>query len=393
MRKEFCKISLPKACLFAATVLALVALFDSNTYLAAHYGDVQETPLDRTGLAATTTLKRASSTAAAETDHAEQDVDREAETDDAGTVPAKPATTKGVKSTTKAAKAPTTMRGCKFPKMKWRKEGFRSAEPAQQLMRQGKPVLWLRIADGDMIQAADYSKKSKDGTTNPEMLRQDFKEYGSIHPNNTFVSLGYWWLCNGATKTQYWEGFNKLLHGKDREMHKDFAGFSNEFYLNLVPNGKKGLNRTRGAVVPLLRERIVYLVGPDYLNKLKVMFGHKGHLGGCSLEGRQKVWQAMRDASARHPDDNVVFLVTCGPPVKPVLWRIWKELGHKDTFVDIGTQFEGFSGVKTRDHHNIAKLCKEYPDYMVPGACAADSTTQAGKNKEKGLSSVKLPGR
>eukprot|EP00929_Paragymnodinium_shiwhaense_P121040 TRINITY_DN9315_c0_g1_i2.p1 TRINITY_DN9315_c0_g1~~TRINITY_DN9315_c0_g1_i2.p1 ORF type:complete len:319 (-),score=52.60 TRINITY_DN9315_c0_g1_i2:417-1373(-) len=260
--------------------------------------------------------------------------------------------------------------GCEIPKgLKLRPEGFRGSKAAQEMLQRGEPFLWMRFADADMIEFADF----KSDTNSMEgMSRAAFFEWGDIHADRLFVSLGYWWLCDFQRneKQRLWYDVDKLSRYQGRSMSSSFRGFSNEFYFPLVPNKSKP--RTIGGVLPMLQNKTVYVLGPKYLNRLKVMLGHKGYLGECSFKTRTKVWQSIRNASAYHPRENVIFLVTCGTPGKLIMYRAFEQLGHKDSFLDIGTSLEPFSGTASRDYHNVAGLCTSYPDWMVAGVCVRE---------------------
>eukprot|EP00927_Polykrikos_kofoidii_P042209 TRINITY_DN36069_c0_g1_i1.p1 TRINITY_DN36069_c0_g1~~TRINITY_DN36069_c0_g1_i1.p1 ORF type:complete len:359 (-),score=30.84 TRINITY_DN36069_c0_g1_i1:26-1102(-) len=275
------------------------------------------------------------------------------------------------KAARSAAKLPSKKtKKCTYPKgLKWRPYKERSSAPAMALLRNGQPFAWLRFADGDMMSASNWaSRRGQEGFA----LREDLFDWGRELGDNLFIAFGYWWLCSRAgRRTSLWASVDALLKHNGRRMNSSggFRGFSNEFYLRLVPGGKWKKERKRKEPVPLLINRTVFIIGPSYLDSLRLMTGHKGHIGPCTFDRREKIWAAMRTASQRYPTQNVVFLMTCGAAAKHILYRAYLELGRKDSFIDVGTSLDAFAGKNTRDYHNYRGLCKDYSDIMAPGAC------------------------
>merc|ERR1712070_805108 len=108
--------------------------------------------------------------------------------------------------------------------------------------------------------------KQLNGTL-PAAMREDIFDWGRIHGERMFVSLGYWWLCQynnqgHGVPTKLWDLLDKLVNWGGRRMNISggWWGFSNEFYFPLYPNGRAAVNRTHGVVVPLLQNRTVYLI-------------------------------------------------------------------------------------------------------------------------------------
>eukprot|EP00929_Paragymnodinium_shiwhaense_P097125 TRINITY_DN58896_c0_g1_i1.p1 TRINITY_DN58896_c0_g1~~TRINITY_DN58896_c0_g1_i1.p1 ORF type:complete len:358 (-),score=32.07 TRINITY_DN58896_c0_g1_i1:189-1262(-) len=109
----------------------------------------------------------------------------------------------------------------------------------------------------------------------------------------------------------------------------------------------------------------VVVVGPAFLGRLHKAFSHVSAIRvpnpktcgdrGDAWMGRAKIVEAIRAQSATYPDSGVQFVVAGGMAAKLIVMDMVAELGHKDSFLDIGSTFDGFAGYATRDYNQNLK--------------------------------------
>lgn len=115
--------------------------------------------------------------------------------------------------------------------------------------------------------------------------------------------------------------------------------------------------RTRGIVV---------LVGPAYLGRLHKVFGHHAHIRVPNRKfcnDSQDTWdvhqrlenQIIEESRKAGDKQAVTFLVAGGMGAKVLIMRMASQLGHKDSFLDIGSTFDVFAGVVTRPYQKTIK--------------------------------------
>lgn len=107
----------------------------------------------------------------------------------------------------------------------------------------------------------------------------------------------------------------------------------------------------------------VVLVGPAFLGRLHKVFGHRAHI----LVPNRKVCGGIKDAwsdhqriedemlaSSRLAGDGtpVTFLVAGGMAMKVIVMKVAFLVGNKDSFLDIGSVFDGFAGHASRDYND-----------------------------------------
>merc|ERR1719158_1763637 len=106
----------------------------------------------------------------------------------------------------------------------------------------------------------------------------------------------------------------------------------------------------------------VVVVGPIYLDRLHRVFRHVGFVRvpnkrACNdrvdtWDARARIKREIRKLSARFPRSGVQFLAAGGMAMKLIILEMAQELGHKDSFFDIGSTFDGFAGYASRDYND-----------------------------------------
>ena len=87
-------------------------------------------------------------------------------------------------------------------------------------------------------------------------------------------------------------------------------------------------------------------------------------------ESKDSILSAIATESGKHPSEAVVFLVAGGITAEVALYRTFLTLGQKDTFIDVGSSFDGFAGVASRDYNrDFKKMCSEFSEYVADGVC------------------------
>mmetsp|Transcript_2872 Transcript_2872/g.8139 ORF Transcript_2872/g.8139 Transcript_2872/m.8139 type:complete len:560 (-) Transcript_2872:45-1724(-) len=112
--------------------------------------------------------------------------------------------------------------------------------------------------------------------------------------------------------------------------------------------------RSRGPVV---------VVGPAYLNRLHAALGHAGYVKvpnakfcndiGDAWTAHENIENGVLAASGRFPDHSVQFLAAGGMAMKVIIMKMASVL-PKDSFFDIGSTFDGFAGVQSRDYNGAS---------------------------------------
>merc|ERR1712048_93913 len=127
---------------------------------------------------------------------------------------------------------------------------------------------------------------------------------------------------------------------------------------------------TRSTLIGRMMEAVrargpVVLVGPPFLGRLHKVFAHQVHIWVpnprfCKgISGHHDAWHEhtrieaeMLNASARFGERvGVTFLMAGGMAAKVITVRMMFKL-PKDTFIDIGSAFDGWAGHKDRDYNH-----------------------------------------
>merc|ERR1719487_1854249 len=91
-----------------------------------------------------------------------------------------------------------------------------------------------------------------------------------------------------------------------------------------------------------------------------------------------KVIAQMREASEAYPKENVVFLFAGGLSYKSLIYRAYRNFGHKDTIIDVGDSLDYFTGREGgKWNEDLAHACRAYPHYLPEGRCIQHVAAQA----------------
>jgi len=250
-------------------------------------------------------------------------------------------------------------------------------------LRYGRPFTFLRIGDGDIncITGQGGTGSNNDGieyARYPDQcheLARDLSEFGSTDDSNLFVLVGTLFLCKNPELQAIFDSFLQ-----ETKLHPSFKGFiTSGFYMDLIGDEYRNLPRAiPGAqeTFPYLVGRKVVAVGPTHLKKLQRTLNLADFIDAHDAAGRidDLVYQ-MGNYSAQWPKENVVFLVSAGFGGRLAMYRSWKVLGHKDTFIDTGASLDGFAGVESRDSNDKEKMCMNLPEFMASGVCRTAAVT------------------
>eukprot|EP00440_Ansanella_granifera_P055655 gb/GFBE01060323.1/.p1 GENE.gb/GFBE01060323.1/~~gb/GFBE01060323.1/.p1 ORF type:complete len:416 (+),score=76.76 gb/GFBE01060323.1/:1-1248(+) len=241
-----------------------------------------------------------------------------------------------------------------------------------------RPFAFMRIGDGDVfclqgkghnIEGMDYSNYSEQC----HELANDFQDFGSQDDSNLFVLVGEFFLCRPGVGRP----FGSFL--EQHSLHTKFSGFlTSLFYLDLTgleqPAGSGNYGPLPQTIVPTafkaLADRTVVVIGPPHLSKLDKTLNTAIFIDGTDAADKvSNLTAAIKESSAKWPHENVIFLVSAGFGGRLAMYRAWKELGKKDTFIDTGASLDGFAGVESREFNNKTRLCRILPQFMAPGLC------------------------
>jgi len=236
-----------------------------------------------------------------------------------------------------------------------------------------KPFMWTRFGDGEMSCAANLglggncNGESYRGTMCSDLQSQMLQWGGEEDDSNFFVAIGTWYSLGG---------FARFL--EEHPLQSTFDGFVNSYYFPLIPTaldmstsvGSGAASTTPWAQHPLpaLRNRRVVLVGPNHLEQLRVTLNYEVYIEvphSAAYAKQGELMEAMTKESNARPNDNVVFLIAAGTSTNVLAFKLRKQLGHKDTLIDIGSRFDGWSGVKSRiTFQDLTIGCKQNPYFV-----------------------------
>ena len=262
-----------------------------------------------------------------------------------------------------------------------------STRDVEKRLRQGKPVSFIRIGDGDVFCLSGSSGSNLEGVSYSDHAAQckdlatSLQQLGSQDDSNMYVLVGTFFLCRDNVGSDF-ESFLQT-----HEMHRNFKGFiTSVFYLDLTgrenPTGSGNYAPPPSPVVPatfpsLVRRKVV-VFGPPHLRKLSKTLNTASFLEASEAADHvDELLRQMRRASARWPKENVVFLVSGGFGGRLAILKAFKELGHKDSFIDTGASLDGFAGKESRSFNHRDRLCKLLPQFMAPGLCTCNGNNCA----------------
>jgi hypothetical protein len=240
----------------------------------------------------------------------------------------------------------------------------------------GKPFTYIRWGDGEWMQ-----------TDRPE-YKEVLRSYLSYESTNYFAILGTFFICQ--------ENHNAMFKRVARVV-KDLPApvpFMEGFYLDNALGLMHRIwsqARAEGGDLPLqhhvdgpaltcadLEESApektsVVLVGPQHLHRLSVLFrGHEWISATDADDRHQQIADQMLQVSAARPEEHLYFLIAVGWGKLPIMHKVYEHVKSKDTVIDIGSSFDAYANVLSRDYSrkHKARICKETPCFALPGTCA-----------------------
>lgn len=234
-----------------------------------------------------------------------------------------------------------------------------------------QPFAFIRLGDGDVLcmghgggsniegMQYDYYKKECDEFS---MALQDI---GSQDDTNFYVLVGEFFLCNPQIG-KLWRNFLQT-----HPLQPSFKGFMTEgFYVHLEPAPRPAKMPSTPMVFPSLVNRKVVVMGPKFLQQLNHSLNMASYINTHDAAHNVHGLVAdMRRESKKYPNDNVVFLVAGGFGGRLAIYLAWKELGHKDTFVDVGASLDGLAGQVSRSFNSKGHTCSTIGWHAAPGVC------------------------
>jgi len=231
-------------------------------------------------------------------------------------------------------------------------------------VRLGQPFVWLRWADAEMIHCntALFSRMVAAWQHTSEAF---------------FVAVGSTpWLC----QPQFQEAWNAQV-----AQAGNFT-FVDAFYL--VSGAPMATEDGLEGWLIASAGRPVVLVGPPHLAHLAFLnhsrFVELPPRAAFGVAEMPAVLERMRDASRAFPSACVLFVVAGGTMAKPLVTAAHlSDWGRKDSYIDIGSAFDGFVGRASRSYIDVKILCEfaakaryvqpewRQREWMSPGVCAA----------------------
>lgn len=265
---------------------------------------------------------------------------------------------------------------CHFP------PGFKryteGAKKALDLFHANKPISWIHYGDGEWMCACGFGMRmNSDGIslrgTGCKELGQELGRYANYNGKSFFVAHTDNFICKGSG---IYSSVESCLKKKDIQ---NWEGFTDGFYFPLIPECAP----PHGGMAETLKGRHVVLVGPEHLQPLWKMLDYKQYIsvpgGGGAWGDMDRIQKEIKAASRAHPLKHVTFICAGGPAMKVILYRLFPEIGHKDTMLEVGSSLDGFAGVASRDYNSdTGTYCKQYAGWMPSGVCDGHTKGNCG---------------
>lgn len=255
--------------------------------------------------------------------------------------------------------------GCTLPKNMNAMQGD-TAEWLLSRLRDRTPFSLVRYGDGEWLcaEAASGGKgRNRDGLKRyPDMCRKlrDYTYKPSLRRGVTMTFSAH--ICMKRAE------FVKEIGRHNVELGAWYATFGLRSFLpGLPPKFDEGFSEDRpgtalNRIMMTVQERgPVVVVGPKYLSRLHRAFGHVGSVhvpnskfcgdSGDAWTRRENITNQIRSYSQRFPNSPVQFLCAGGMAMKVIIMDMASKLGHKDSFIDIGSTFDSFAGAETRPQY------------------------------------------
>jgi len=243
----------------------------------------------------------------------------------------------------------------------------------EKMLENGKPFTYMRWGDGEWMQAG-----------RPE-YKNVLKSYREVAAGNYFPMLGSFFFCKETNPGRF-DDMDSVLKTIDEPVP-----FYEKFYMDplrivheawsrasIHEGGQSWALADSGPVVTCQdiathapQKTSIVLVGPSHLNKLTELFRHKQWIDAGNADGRvQEIAEKMIAAS--RDNEPLLFLVAAGWAKLLITDIVYKQIGSKDTIIDIGSSVDPYANVMSRDYSPEARksICQDTPCFTVPGTCA-----------------------
>lgn len=234
-----------------------------------------------------------------------------------------------------------------------------SSELLRELMarlREGRPFSWVRVGDAEMITLGQQNEVSR-------MMAESFS---SLSPadHDLFVAPGTWWLC----QEYLFYLFNSFM-----KSHPTQYVFVDGFYLPLGDDSERPDWRKQGVegILQASSGKPIVFVGPERLRDI-CFIKFVGFVKVGNVISKTQVIDiktSIKNLSQHYPNQSVIFLVAAGQIAKIIGIDGRKEL-PKDTFIDVGKMFDGFTCLKWPRLRSIPEMCQESGPRMAEGCCS-----------------------
>ena len=180
-------------------------------------------------------------------------------------------------------------------------------------------------------------------------LATSLQELGAEEDANMYVLVGTFFFCRNNVGPE----FGSFL--QSHQLHPKFKGFiTSVFYVDLTHTGNPsstdgGTGRIVPTTLPALVGRKVVVVGPSHLKVLRKTLNFASFIDATNAADHvPQIVDAIKDESAKWPQENVIFLVSGGFGGRLAILKAFKDVGQKDSLIDTGASLDGFAGVESR---------------------------------------------
>eukprot|EP00854_Cymbomonas_tetramitiformis_P024313 gene24313-29538_t len=236
---------------------------------------------------------------------------------------------------------------------KWVTRQTRVIRAVMWAIRTEVPFSWVRWGDGELLHSARNSKIEID-----QRLRRSFVSLTGTENRNsnwTMINVGVWWLCNRRLRNLW----DDLISSNN----SDYI-FMDSFYLPMGDPVEvdRTFWREAGVIgwVAEARRRRVVLIGPAHLKRVPVL-KYAAHIETTGTESSSvaRINFLIKKSVLISSQSNTttLFVLAAGWASKIIIAELCYLL-PRDSFIDVGSAFDGYAGVPSRDYNrDIKKYC------------------------------------
>lgn len=217
------------------------------------------------------------------------------------------------------------------------------------------PFAWMRIGDGDLI-------KPFNRNTNHDIIVNAGKLWKQFD-SNFLIATSAHWICKSNIRTE-WQHVISDINGSN-------LTFLDFLYLPMGDPAdeatpiwrERGIN---GWVIEAFHRKVV-LVGPAFLEQIQSFLPLwatvvvEKHDQKNIPKVYEKYLTHMLKLS-QQTSDALLFVLSCGTLAKILIAFAYKYVGYKDSFIDIGSALDAYTGTDAgdgikRDYVNLKRYC------------------------------------